>query len=118
MNRLKQLARRRRNRALRVRKRVRGTQERPRLTVHRTNMHIYAQLVDDDGACTLCSVSSQSLHLPYGGNVEAATRVGEELGRLARERNIEFAGFDRGATRYHGRVKALADAVRAAGVKF
>ena len=118
MNRLKRMARRRENRAYRVRRRVRGTAERPRITIHRTNMHIYAQMIDDDSGRTVCEASSVSLKLPYGGNVDAAKKVGEELGRKAKDQNVEAAGLDRGACRYHGRVKALADAVREAGVKF
>jgi large subunit ribosomal protein L18 len=118
MNRLKRMTRRRRNRAFRVRLRVRGTSERPRISIHRTEMHIYAQMIDDENGRTLCEASSVSLKLGYGGNVEAAKKVGEELGRKAKDRNLSAAGFDRGAYRYHGRVKALADAVRGAGVKF
>ena len=118
MNRLKRITRRKQARAFRVRKRVVGTTERPRLTVHRTNFHIHAQMIDDMTGRTLCAASSMSLKLPYGGNVAAARSVGEALGRLAKEQNIELAGFDRGMNRYHGRIKALADAVRAAGVKF
>ena len=118
MNRNKRLTRRRVNRAHRVRTRVRGRPERPRVTVHRTNLHIYAQLVDDETGRTICEASSVSLKLPYGGNVEAAKKVGEELGKRAREQNVEAAGFDRGPYKYHGRIKALADALREAGVKF
>jgi large subunit ribosomal protein L18 len=118
VNRNKRLARRRRNRAFRVRKRVRGRSDRPRVTVHRTNLHIYAQLIDDENGRTICEASSVSLKLPYGGNVEAAKKVGEELGKRAREQQIEAAGFDRGPYQYHGRIKALADALREAGVKF
>ncbi|MDA1193600.1 MAG: 50S ribosomal protein L18 [Planctomycetota bacterium] len=118
MDRLKRMTHRKRTRAFRVRKKVRGTAERPRLSVHRTGKHIYAQMIDDDQGLTLCAVSSISLKLPYGGNVAAAKQVGAELGRLAGERKLALAGFDRGMCRYHGRVKALADAVRAAGVKF
>ena len=118
MNRLKRMTRRRRNRAFRVRLRVRGTSERPRISIHRTHVHIYAQMIDDENGRTLCEASSVSMKLGYGGNVAAAKKVGEELGRKAKESNVGAAGFDRGAYRYHGRVKALADAVRGAGVKF
>ncbi|MDF1700890.1 MAG: 50S ribosomal protein L18 [Planctomycetota bacterium] len=118
MDALKRMTRRKRNRANRVRKRIQGNTERPRLSVHRTNVHIYAQMIDDIDGRTLCAASSVSLKLPYGGNIEAAKKVGAELGRLAKEMNVELAGFDRGMNRYHGRVKALADAVREAGVKF
>ena len=118
MDALKRQTRRKRNRAHRVRKRVQGSIERPRLSVHRTSVHIYAQMIDDVDGRTLCAASSVSMKLPYGGNVEAAKKVGAELGRLAKEANIERAGFDRGMNRYHGRVKALADAVREAGIQF
>ena len=114
----KRLTKRRRNRAFRVRRRIRGTAERPRISVHRTLKHVYAQIIDDDEGRTLCQSSTRALKLPYGGNVDAARKVGEELGKQARELNIEHAGFDRGAYRYHGRIKALAEAVRKAGVKF
>jgi large subunit ribosomal protein L18 len=114
----KRLARRRRNRANRVRKRVRGSAERPRISVHRTNLHIYAQMIDDESGRTVCEASSASLKLKYGGNVAAAKQVGEELGKRAAEARILQAGFDRGPYRYHGRIKALADGVRSAGVKF
>ncbi len=118
MNRLKRMTRRRKNRAFRVRRRVQGTPERPRISIHRTNLHIYAQMIDDESGRTICEASSVSLKLGYGGNVDAAKKVGEELGRKAKDQSVEAAGFDRGACRYHGRVKALADAVREAGVKF
>ena len=118
MNRLKTLTKRRRTRAFRTRARVLGTPERPRVSVHRTNMHIYAQMIDDESGRTLCAASSMTMKLPYGGNVEAAKQVGAELGRQAKELSVERAGFDRGSCRYHGRVKALADALRSAGLKF
>ncbi len=118
MNRNKRLARQRRNRAYRVRNRVRGTAERPRVTVHRTNLHIYAQIVDDSTGVTLCEASSVSMKLPYGGNVAAAKSVGGELGRKASDLKIGQVGFDRGSFQYHGRVKALAEALRGAGIKF
>jgi large subunit ribosomal protein L18 len=118
VNRNRRLQRRRRNRANRVRQRVRGEATRPRITVHRTNMHIYAQMIDDESGRTLCEASSVSLKLEYGGNVTAAKQVGEELGKRAKDKDIEHAGFDRGPYRYHGRIKALADGVRSAGVKF
>jgi large subunit ribosomal protein L18 len=112
------LTRRRQRRAFRVRKGVRGTAARPRITVHRTNLHVYAQMIDDEAGRTLCEASSLSLDLPYGGNVAAAKAVGEALGKKAAALGISAACLDRGASRYHGRVKALADAVRAAGLKF
>lgn len=114
----KRMNRRRQRRAWRARKQVRGTSERPRLSVHRTSKHLYAQFIDDDSGRTLCAVSSVGLKMPYGGNVEAAKAVGQALGQRAVEMKIQSCGFDRGRSRYHGRVKALAEAVREAGVKF
>ena len=118
MDRLSRMARRRKNRAFRVRKRVQGIPERPRLSVHRTGKHIYCQIIDDLNGRTLAAASSLALKLKPGGNVEAAKQVGAEIGAKAKELNIERIGFDRGTSRYHGRVKALADAVREAGIKF
>ena len=118
MNRLKTLAKRRKMRAFRVRNRVRGTEERPRVSVYRTNLHIYVQMIDDESGRTICEASSLSMKLPQGGNVEAATKVGEELGRRAKDVKVERIGFDRGSYRYHGRVKALAEALRSSGLKF
>ena len=114
----KRLAKRRVRRAFRVRNRVRGDAARPRISVHRTSKHMYAQIIDDESGRTICAASSVGLKLPYGGNIEAAKAVGEALGKRAKEMGIEEAGFDRGSSRYHGRVKALAEAIRAAGVKF
>ena len=114
----KQMDKTRRRRAFRVRGRVRGTAERPRITVHRTLQHTYAQVIDDESGRTLCSSSTKSLKVGYGGNVDAAKKVGEELGRKAKELNIEKACFDRGRYAYHGRIKAIAEAVRAAGIQF
>ena len=118
MDRLKRMARKRENRAFRVRRKVRGDAERPRLSVHRTSKHIYAQIVDDLSGRTLVSASSLQLKIERGGNVAAATTVGTALGEKAKEAGIAAVGFDRGAFRYHGRVKALADAVRKVGVSF
>ena len=117
MSREKNIARRRVNRAFRVRKAVRGTSERPRVSVQRTNLHFYAQMIDDEAGRTLCAVSTKSLELAYGGNVAAAKQVGEALAVKAKELSIQKACLDRGSYRYHGRVKALAVALRAAGLQ-
>jgi len=114
----KRLSKQRQRRAFRVRRKVRGTAEVPRVSVHRTNKHTYAQIVDDESGRTLCSVSSLGLKLDNGGNAGAAKAVGEALGKKAAEMKIERVGLDRGRFRYHGRVKAFADGVRSAGVKF
>ena len=107
------LARRKR----RVRKNVSGTPARPRLSVARTENHIYAQVIDDVAGVTLCSASSVQLKI-NGGNVEAAIAVGKALGEAASTKNITTVCFDRGGRLYHGRVKALADAAREAGLQF
>ncbi len=112
------VAKRRRVRAFRVRKRVRGTAQRPRISVHRTQKHIWLQMIDDEAGRTLCSASSKALGLERGTNVKAAKSVGEDLGKKAAALGVKAACLDRGPYRYHGRVKAAADAVRAAGLKF
>lgn len=114
----KRLASRRRRRAFRVRNRVRGTTDRPRISVFRTHRHLWAQLIDDEAGKTLCASSTKSLGIDKGWNVPAAKAVGEDLGKKAKALGVGAARFDRGSYRYHGRVKALADAVRAAGVRF
>jgi large subunit ribosomal protein L18 len=107
-------------RHLRIRKNISGTATLPRLNVFRSNAHIYAQLIDDVAGVTLVSASSidQELKLKNGSNVEAATQVGTLVAKRALEKNIETVVFDRGGYIYHGRVKALAEAARAAGLKF
>ncbi len=106
----------------RVRKRVTGTSDRPRLAVSRSNKNIYAQIIDDINGRTLCGVSTQSKDVrgerAYGGNVAAAQAVGKRLGEMAKEQGIEKVSFDRRGRKYHGRIKALADAAREAGLKF
>jgi large subunit ribosomal protein L18 len=104
-------------RARRVRRRVRGTSERPRLTVLRSHRHLWAQLIDDGAGRTLCAASTKTLGIDKGGNLTAAKAVGEEMARRASALGVKKACFDRGGYRYHGRVKAVADAVRAAGIE-
>jgi large subunit ribosomal protein L18 len=93
-----------------------------RLTVHRSNVHIYAQVIDATGGNVLASASSLDADLraalPNGGNVKAAALVGKRIAEKAREKGIEAVAFDRSGYKYHGRVKALADAAREAGLKF
>ena len=112
------LARRKR----RVRGKVSGTAERPRLAVHRTNAHIYAQVIDDVTGRTLCAASTLDPEFratgKVGSNKEAAEFVGELVGKRALEKGITTVTFDRGGRIYHGRVKALADGARNAGLKF
>ena len=107
-------------RHLRIRKNIKGTTEKPRLNVFRSNKQIYAQIIDDVNGQTLCSASSldKELGLANGGNVEAATKVGTLIAQRALEAKIKNVVFDRGGYLYHGRVKALADAARAAGLEF
>jgi large subunit ribosomal protein L18 len=106
----------------RVRGKVSGTAERPRLRVTRSNVHIYGQLIDDVSGRTLISASSIDSELrttlKNGSNADAAKAVGELLGRRASDAGIKEAVFDRGGRLYHGRVKALADGARSAGLKF
>lgn len=102
----------------RVRTKVSGTPERPRLNVFRSNAHIHVQLIDDVAGVTLCAASSVEMKLANGGNIEAAKAVGTEVAQRALKANIKEVVFDRGGYIYHGRVKAVADAARAAGLVF
>ena len=102
----------------RVRRVVSGTPDCPRLNVFRSNAHIYAQVIDDTKWTTLCSAISLELKLENGGNIEAAKKVGEAVAKKCLEAGIEAVRFDRGGYVYHGRVQALADAAREAGLKF
>lgn len=106
----------------RVRKKIHGSAGRPRLCVSRSNKNISAQIIDDSSGRTLCGVSSRTPGLRddigYGGNIKAAAAVGTVIGKKARAAGIEQVCFDRRGRAYHGRVKALADAAREAGLKF
>ncbi len=109
----------RQKRHLVIRKRVIGTALRPRLNVFRSNKQIYVQLIDDEAGKTLCAASSKEIkELANGGNIEAAVKVGELIAKRALDLKISKVVFDRGGYLYHGRVKALADAARAAGLEF
>ncbi|MSQ94901.1 MAG: 50S ribosomal protein L18 [Gemmataceae bacterium] len=114
--------RRQLRRSRHVRSKVKGTAERPRLTVFRSSKHIYAQLIDDMAGATLAAASSQAkdvrASVPYGGNIKASQAVGKLLAQEALAKGIKLAAFDRGHYRYHGRIKALADAAREGGLKF
>ncbi len=101
----------------RVRKKIFGTPERPRLRVTRTLNHIYAQIIDDTRGHTLVAESSVQMKIK-GGNIESAKQVGYSLGKKALEAGITKVCFDRGGRKYHGRIKALADAAREAGLQF
>ncbi len=93
-----------------------------RLTVHRSNLHIYAQVIDVSGSNVIASASTLDKELraqmPNGGNVKAAALVGQRIAQKAREKGIEKVAFDRSGYKYHGRVKALAEAAREGGLKF
>ena len=104
----------------RVRNKISGTAEVPRLNVFRSNGNIFAQIIDDEKAVTLVSASSidKELKLENGGNIEAATKVGELLAKRAKKAKIIKVTFDRGGYLYHGRVKALAEAARENGLEF
>jgi large subunit ribosomal protein L18 len=102
----------------RIRRKVRGTTEHPRLAVYRSLNHIYAQIIDDESGVTLVAASTieKDLRGATGGNVEAAKRIGKEIAQRALAKGIDRVVFDRGGYLYHGRVKALTDAAREAGL--
>jgi large subunit ribosomal protein L18 len=104
---------------VRIRRKVRGTAERPRLAVFRSLAHIYAQVIDDDAGTTLVSASSVDKgSRTNGGTVTAAKTIGTLVAERAKEKGVKSVVFDRGGYQYHGRIKALADAARAAGLEF
>jgi large subunit ribosomal protein L18 len=109
-------------RKVRVRKKVQGTSQRPRLNVFKSARHIYAQLIDDTAGVTLTAVSTAigeiSTGLKYTGNIEAARKVGAEIAKKALAKEITAVVFDRNGFLYHGRVKALAEAARENGLTF
>ena len=100
----------------RIRQKLAGTAERPRLNVYRSLNHIYAQVIDDAKGETL--VSASTIKLKTGGNVAAAKEIGKAIAERAKEKGIKAVVFDRGGFLYHGRIKALAEAARAAGLEF
>ena len=111
----------RQHRKIRIRKKVNGSAERPRLVVFRSNAHIYAQIVNDQEGATLASASTLTLSRNQPGlhgNKEGAALVGKEIARLAREKNISKVVFDRNGYIYHGKVKAVADGAREGGLEF
>lgn len=108
----------RERRHTRVRAKISGTEECPRLSVYRSNSHIHAQLIDDVKGITLVSSSSTELKLSHGGNIEAASKIGADIAKKAMAKGIESIVFDRSGYIYHGRVKAIAEAAREVGLKF
>lgn len=108
-------------RHLRVRKKINGTIARPRLSVFRSSKHMYAQLIDDVNGVTIASASTMDKELEAignGGNIEAAKKVGELIAARAKAKGVDNVVFDRGGYLYHGRIQALADAAREAGLEF
>jgi len=122
MDRHKRKAKQRQRRKCRVRRKAYGTSDRPRLSVFRSLKHVYSQIIDDVSGRTLASASTRSpelrSELAYGGNVKAAQRVGETIAKRALGAGVSKVVFDRAGYNYHGRVKALAESARKAGLKF
>jgi len=122
MNQQKRKLKSRERRRFRVRSKIVGTSDRPRLSVFRSSKHIYAQLIDDLKGVTLAATSSVAKEIrdkvPHGGNRKAAELVGKRLAEVAKEKGIAKVAFDRGHYRFHGRLKALADAARKGGLDF
>lgn len=114
------VGRQRQRRRFAVRKRLRGTAERPRLSVQRTHKHVYCQLIDDESGKTIAAASTRDQdlrgQLKTGGNKDAAATVGRAVAEKASAAGVKAMCFDRGQYKYHGRVAALADAVREAGI--
>jgi large subunit ribosomal protein L18 len=100
----------------RIRRKIAGTSERPRLNVYRSMNHIYAQVIDDAAGVTIASAST--IKSKTGGNVAAAKEIGKTIAERAKEKGVTKVVFDRGGYLYHGRIKALADAAREAGLEF
>jgi len=108
-------------RHMRVRRKIIGTPERPRLAVYRSLRNLYAQMIDDTTGKTLLEVSTRIKDFPkekYCGNVDAAVEMGRIFAEKVKEKSIGVVVFDRGGRKYHGRIKAFADAVRKGGIKF
>lgn len=122
MQHLQKVRFKRARRALRVRKHVNGTPERPRLSVHRTLSNLHVQVIDDTKGHTLCAATTTEKavreKLTYGGNRKAAAAIGELIAKRAIEKGIKKVVFDRGGFQYHGRVKEVAEAARKAGLQF
>ena len=110
----------RERRHLRLRKRVRGTAARPRMSVCVTNRHLYVQFINDDAQVTLAALNTQSEAVEAGGKstVDVAKKLGQQAGKLALDKGIRQVVFDRGGFAYRGRIKVLADAAREAGLQF
>ena len=122
MNHQRTVLKQRQRRRFRVRKALRGTSERPRLSIFRSHLHIYAQVIDDDAGRTLAAASSMDKGLrgavKSGGNKTAAAAIGKAIAERAKAAGVTKVCFDRGEYKYHGRIAALADAAREAGLSF
>lgn len=120
MDQQKRKANRRWRRAIRQRNRIRAAGTRPRLSVHRTKKHISAQVIDDKAHKTVCAATTvgKQAGVKGAGNINGAKEIGKKIAELAIKQGITEVAFDRGSYKYHGRVKALADAAREAGLKF
>lgn len=119
VNELYDKLRKRAKRKVSVRKSISGTAERPRMTVHKSNMNFYVQVIDDAAGHTLASASTLEKTLKdLKRNVEGAGKLGEEIGKRLAEKGIDSVVFDRNGYKYHGIVKAIADGARKAGIKF
>lgn len=105
-------------RKLRIRNKVNGTTDRPRLSIHRSNKNIVAQLIDDKAGKTLVGLSTTSLKDVKGTKSEVSFELGKKIGELAVSKKIKIVSFDRGASKYHGRVKQVAEGAREAGLEF
>ncbi len=108
----------RKKRQVRVRKKVRGTSERPRLSVFRSARHMYVQLIDDTKGVTLAASSTLNLKDEYTGNIKSAEKIGQDIAEKAKNLGLKSVVFDRNGFLYHGRVKALADSARESGLVF
>lgn len=122
MDAMKQKVWKRKRRQLRARRRITGTAERPRLAVHRTLKNLYVQVIDDEAGRTLAAASTRTADLRAaingGGNCDSAKKLGELIGQRAKAAGVERVVFDRGGFLYHGRVKAVAEGARSAGLQF
>ena len=103
---------------IRIRKQIQGTAERPRISIYRSNSEIYAQLINDEAGHTLLAASSRDMKEITGTKIEKSKQVGVALAKMAAEKGITSAVFDRGGFLYHGRVKAIADGAREGGLQF
>ncbi|MCL2295182.1 MAG: 50S ribosomal protein L18 [Spirochaetes bacterium] len=119
MKRLIEMEKRRTRRKKGIRGKISGTLEIPRLTVYKSNLYIYAQAIDDAGGTTIVAISNKEEKLSsIKSNIEGAGKLGEEMGKRLKEKNIEKIVFDRNGYIFHGKVKALADGIRKAGLVF